>query len=323
MASGTPVTAVPNTGYSFVSWSDGGLTATRTDANVTANLSVTATFAINTYTITPSAGANGSISPNAAQTVNYGAEQAFTITPATGYHVADVLVDGSSVGAVTSYTFSNVTTAHAISATFAINTYTITPSAGRQRHHQPQHAADRRPRRRPDLHHHAGDGLLRRRRPRRRRLGRPGDQLHLHGRLGEPHHQRHVRSGYSDETVDQRGGDHGGLWELHAAERRALRFRRSSPRGGHGRPAGHRAIRLIRHGTVGGPGDADDELRRRLRGHVHVDRHTHGPELLQAALHGRRRLGLRWLDQLRGAGERAADSGHTQGAVVGEGGTVV
>ena len=130
MASGTPVTAVPNTGYSFVSWSDGGITATRTDANVTANLNVTASFAVNTYTITPSAGANGSISPNAAQTVNHGAEQAFTITPATGYHVADVLVDGSSIGAVTTYTFTNVTGAHALTATFAINTYTITPSAG-------------------------------------------------------------------------------------------------------------------------------------------------------------------------------------------------
>ena len=130
MASGTPVTAAPNTGYSFVTWSDGVLTATRTDAGVTASISVTASFAVNTYTITPSAGANGAISPNAAQTVNHGAEQAFTITPTTGYHVADVLVDGSSVGAVTSYTFTNVTAAHTISATFAINTYTITPSAG-------------------------------------------------------------------------------------------------------------------------------------------------------------------------------------------------
>jgi hypothetical protein len=51
--------------------------------------------------------------------VNYGATQAYTITPATGYHVADVLVDGVSAGAVTSYNFTNVTANHTISASFA------------------------------------------------------------------------------------------------------------------------------------------------------------------------------------------------------------
>ena len=51
-------------------------------------------------------------------TVNYGANQTFTITPDAGYHVADVLVDGASVGAVTSYTFTNVTADHTISASF-------------------------------------------------------------------------------------------------------------------------------------------------------------------------------------------------------------
>jgi len=44
-ASGTQVTAVPDTGYHFVSWSDGVLSAGRTDSNVTTDLSVTATFA--------------------------------------------------------------------------------------------------------------------------------------------------------------------------------------------------------------------------------------------------------------------------------------
>ena len=43
-------------------WSDGVLTAARTDTNVTANVSVTANFAINTYTLTYTAGANGTIS---------------------------------------------------------------------------------------------------------------------------------------------------------------------------------------------------------------------------------------------------------------------
>ena len=47
-----------------------------------------------------------------------------------GYHVADVLVDGTSVGPVNSYTFTNVTANHTIAAIFAINTFTIAASAG-------------------------------------------------------------------------------------------------------------------------------------------------------------------------------------------------
>ena len=62
--------------------------------------------------------------------VNHGANQSFTITPDANYHVADVLVDAASVGAVTSYTFTNVTANHTIAASFAIDTYTITASAG-------------------------------------------------------------------------------------------------------------------------------------------------------------------------------------------------
>ena len=54
------------------------------------------------YTITASAGANGSITPSGNVTVNYGASKSFTITPNAGYAVASVLVDGGSVGAVTS-----------------------------------------------------------------------------------------------------------------------------------------------------------------------------------------------------------------------------
>ncbi len=83
-----------------------------------------------TYTITATAGMNGSISPSGPVTVNYGAAQSFTISPAAGYHVADVLADGVSIGAVTSYTFTNVNANHTLSASFAINTYTVTPSAG-------------------------------------------------------------------------------------------------------------------------------------------------------------------------------------------------
>jgi len=96
-----------------------------TYSNVTSNQTTDYTGTVQTFTITASAGANGTITPSGTITVNYGDSQTFTITPNTGYHVADVLVDGSSVGAVTSYTFSNVTADHTISASFAIDTYGI------------------------------------------------------------------------------------------------------------------------------------------------------------------------------------------------------
>jgi hypothetical protein len=74
---------------------------------------------INDYTITPTAGTGGSISPSGAVVVNEGADQTFTITPDAGYRILDVLVDGSSVGAVTSYSFTDVTADHAIEARFS------------------------------------------------------------------------------------------------------------------------------------------------------------------------------------------------------------
>jgi len=85
------------------------------------------------YIITPTAGANGTISPATAQTVASGGSVTFTMTPAQGYKVADVLVNGTSVGALTSYEFANVTAAGTISVAFkpsAGTTYTITPTAG-------------------------------------------------------------------------------------------------------------------------------------------------------------------------------------------------
>ena len=111
----------------LVDGSSVGPVSSYTFNNVTQDHTIAASF---TYTITASAGANGSIDPSGNVNVNPGGSQAFTITPADCYHVADVLVDSISVGPVTSYTFTNVTANHAISASFAINTYTITASAG-------------------------------------------------------------------------------------------------------------------------------------------------------------------------------------------------
>ncbi len=98
--------------------------------NVTADHAISVTFAIDQYTITASAGTHGSISPSGAAKIDHGSARSFTITPDAHYHVSDVLVDGTSVGAVSSYTFSNAAADHSISAVFAIDQHTITSSAG-------------------------------------------------------------------------------------------------------------------------------------------------------------------------------------------------
>lgn len=71
-----------------------------------------------TYTITATAGANGSISPSGSVEVKEGADQTFTITADEGYEIEALYVDDSEVSAASSYTFSNVTEAHSIEVTF-------------------------------------------------------------------------------------------------------------------------------------------------------------------------------------------------------------
>ena len=70
------------------------------------------------YTLTATAGEGGSITPSGEVSVKEGASQTFAIAAQEGYAIADVLVDGQSVGAVDSYTFENVTANHTIAALF-------------------------------------------------------------------------------------------------------------------------------------------------------------------------------------------------------------
>ncbi len=130
-------TVIPATGYHIADVKKDGVSIGASESvtftNVAANHTLAATFAINTYTITPSAGPNGAISPSGAQTVVHGSDKTFTVTAAPGYHIADVLKDGVSVGAVSVVTFYNVTGGHTLSATFAQNavgTHAITPMVG-------------------------------------------------------------------------------------------------------------------------------------------------------------------------------------------------
>ncbi|MBX2939049.1 MAG: T9SS type A sorting domain-containing protein, partial [Ferruginibacter sp.] len=73
----------------------------------------------NDYTIIATAGTGGGISPSGTSTVPQGSSITYTITADPCYAVSDVLVDGNSVGAITSYTFNNVNTNHTIEASFA------------------------------------------------------------------------------------------------------------------------------------------------------------------------------------------------------------
>ena len=74
------------------------------------------------YTIKATAGAGGSISPSGNVSVREGGDQTFTITPDKGYAVANVKIDGKSIGAVKSYTFENVSNPHTIEAIFVKGT---------------------------------------------------------------------------------------------------------------------------------------------------------------------------------------------------------
>ncbi len=83
------------------------------------SISVVAAYRIGAvFSVTASAGTGGSISPSGTSSVLVTGSKSFSISPSSGYAVGDVLVDGVSVGNVTSYTFSNVNADHTIAVSF-------------------------------------------------------------------------------------------------------------------------------------------------------------------------------------------------------------
>jgi hypothetical protein len=70
------VSAVPASGYHFVNWSDAVSTDRRIDTEVTAPLSVTANFAINSYALNYQASEHGSIKGESDQLVAHGGDAA-------------------------------------------------------------------------------------------------------------------------------------------------------------------------------------------------------------------------------------------------------
>jgi len=137
---GTSITlsATANTGSTFTGWSNGTGSASSCTGTgdctftITEDSSVTATFTLKTYTVTPVAGSGGTITPDTPQTVTHGSTINITATASTGYHVAGIIGCGinytNTSNDVTTYT---TTTAPIISdctvtATFDINHFTIT-----------------------------------------------------------------------------------------------------------------------------------------------------------------------------------------------------
>ena len=118
-------------GYTFTGWSGTGLTGENNltvtiEKGSTGDRSYTAHWRYNGggssgysyYTIKATAGAGGSISPSGNVSVREGRDQTFTITPDKGYAVANVKIDGKSIGAAKSYTFENVSRTHTIEVIF-------------------------------------------------------------------------------------------------------------------------------------------------------------------------------------------------------------
>jgi hypothetical protein len=107
-----------------------GAVSTYTFSQINADHALSASFSLNSYIIASLADGNGTLSPQGNISVTHGGNQSYSIVPDTGYGVADVLVDGQSIGMVNHYTFSNVSEPHTIRAIFQINHYLLTATAG-------------------------------------------------------------------------------------------------------------------------------------------------------------------------------------------------
>ncbi|WP_419022382.1 leucine-rich repeat domain-containing protein [Emergencia sp.] len=70
--------------------------------------------------ITASAGEHGTITPDGMVWVSYGSDKTFQFVPEDGYKVKDVVIDGESVGPISSYTFKTITKSHTIDVTFEL-----------------------------------------------------------------------------------------------------------------------------------------------------------------------------------------------------------
>jgi len=117
---GTNITTVPSTGGTY------------TFQNVTVAHTISAIFQNLSYTVTATAGANGTITPSGTATLAYGTSPTYTIKPNTGYQVATATVNGVNVTVPSSggtITLQNISASYTIAVTFKPVTVTVTATA--------------------------------------------------------------------------------------------------------------------------------------------------------------------------------------------------
>jgi uncharacterized repeat protein (TIGR02543 family) len=125
-SSSSQVTAVPNANYHFVNWSDSSTVNPRMISSVETTTSLTAIFAIDTYTATYNSGGNGTISGTSIQTINHGeSTTAVTATPSANYHFVtwnDGVLTATRIDAALSSSINKT-------ASFAIDAHAVTFNA--------------------------------------------------------------------------------------------------------------------------------------------------------------------------------------------------
>lgn len=120
-----------NEGYHIVNvlvdGQDQGVIESYTFGALHANHTITANFAINTYTLTVNANTGVVIAPVAGDTiVEFGSSVTYTFTADSCYEISDVVLDGESLGAIDTYTFDSVNANHTLMVNATVKTYTIT-----------------------------------------------------------------------------------------------------------------------------------------------------------------------------------------------------
>ncbi len=116
------LTAVPEASSTFTGWSGACTGTTACQVTLVEAKSVTATFALQRYTVTATAGANGAIDPP-TRDLDHGATTSFTVTPTTGYSASVSGCGGTLAGNI--YTTGPITAACTVTATFILNSYSL------------------------------------------------------------------------------------------------------------------------------------------------------------------------------------------------------
>jgi len=117
-SNGTEVTAVADSNYHFTTWSDGSTANPRTDTNIVSDISAAANFAINTHTLTYTAGSNGSVAGTSPQTINHNSNGTeVTAVADSNYHFT-TWSDGSTANPRTD---TNIVSDISAAANFEIN----------------------------------------------------------------------------------------------------------------------------------------------------------------------------------------------------------